>query len=168
MSESIKKGDISYLLVDDDNVDKMAIRRAFKQSNIANPLYTADSGAEALELLQSSPSLRLASHVVILLDINIPKMTGIEFLEELRQNSCLKSIPVIVLTTSTEEKDRAAAYDLNVLSYIVKPVKFSILVDIVKTLDKYLSHCVLPLTAMGNNAAQIPSPVDSRYDDVGL
>lgn len=146
MVQPKEQREISYLLVDDDMVDTMAIQRAFKRSNVDNPLYTAASGLEALDLLNTSSELRSSSHIVILLDLNMPKMTGVEFLSDLRKDPCLHMIPVVVLTTSTEERDRADTHNFNVFSYIVKPVKFSGLVEIVETLNQYLSYCELPST----------------------
>ena len=144
---------VNYWLIDDDAVDIMAIQRAFKKSEIVSPLYTAGNGIEALELLQSSPNLNLASRNIILLDLDMPKMGGIEFLERLRQIPALKTLPVIVLTTSSHERDRTAAYRLGVLGYMIKPVNFSRLIDLVETVDLYLSYCLFPVA----NSAKQPA-----------
>ncbi|HLO50303.1 MAG TPA: response regulator [Kamptonema sp.] len=130
---------IHILLVEDDEVDIMNVRRAFKKNNIINPLYMAANGVEALEMLRgvgndlAMPSVRR----LILLDLNMPKMNGIEFLRELRQDQKLKSIPVIVLTTSNEDRDKVEAYNLNVAGYILKPVTFSNFVEAIATVNKY-------------------------------
>lgn len=136
----------NLLLVDDDDVDIMTVRRAFKKNNITNPLYVASNGLEALAMLRGvgdrpriPPQRRL-----ILLDLNMPKMGGIDFLRELRSDPELRTIPVIVLTTSNEEKDKVDAYDLNVAGYIVKPVTFSKFVDAVATLNKYWTLSEMP------------------------
>ena len=137
---------IHLLLVEDDEVDVMNVRRAFKKNNITNPLYVANNGLEALFMLRGNgvapvvpPNRRL-----ILLDINMPKMNGIEFLRELRADTSLKAIPVIVLTTSNEDKDKVEAYHLNVAGYILKPVTFSSFVDAIGTLNKYWTLSEIP------------------------
>ncbi|MGD1856579.1 MAG: response regulator [Leptolyngbyaceae cyanobacterium] len=148
MSRSVSDKGLNYLLIDDDAVDRMAVQRAFKKSNVVSPLYTTSSSIEALEMLESSPEFRPASRNVILLDLNIPKMNGIEFLERLRQSPDFGKTPVIVLTTSEAERDRTRAYELNALGYIVKPVQFSSLVELIETLDRYLSYCGFPIVDM--------------------
>ena len=135
---------LNILLVEDDEVDIMTVKRAFKKGNITNPLYLAGNGIEALALLRGNPgepSLIPAERRLILLDLNMPKMNGIEFLQELRSDPTIRHIPVVVLTTSNEERDRVQAYDLNVAGYILKPVTFNTFVDLMMTLDKYWSHC---------------------------
>ncbi|CBN57211.1 response regulator [Kamptonema animale CS-326] len=137
---------IHILLVEDDEVDVMNIRRAFKKNNIINPLYMAANGLEALAMLRGEgeglavPSLRR----LVLLDLNMPKMNGIEFLRELRLDDKLKSIPVIVLTTSNEDRDKVEAYNLNVAGYILKPVTFSNFVETIATLNKYWMLSEMP------------------------
>ncbi len=138
---------IHLLLVEDDEVDVMNIRRAFKKNNILNPLYVATNGLEALSLLRGDetggsripPQRRL-----VLLDLNMPKMNGIEFLRELRLDQRLRSIPVIVLTTSNEDRDKVEAYNLNVAGYILKPVTFSNFVKAIATLNQYWTLCEMP------------------------
>lgn len=128
---------LNVLLVDDDQVDVMNVKRAFKKSSVSYPLFVASNGLEALELLRgnSIPS----DHRLILLDLNMPKMGGIEFLKELRADPQLRSIPVVVLTTSAEERDKVDAYNLNVAGYIVKPLTFDKFLEIVTTLTDYWS-----------------------------
>ncbi|MEM9807008.1 MAG: response regulator [Cyanobacteria bacterium P01_D01_bin.56] len=135
---------INILLVEDDVVDVMTVQRAFKKSNVSNPLHIAGNGLEALDLLRSSDSPFKDSRGLVLLDLNMPKMNGIEFLRELRQDSAFCKIPVIVLTTSDQEKDRIEAYDLHVAGYIVKPVTFSKFVEVVTVLNHYWTLCELP------------------------
>ena len=119
---------INILLVEDDEVDVMNVKRAFKKYKITNPLYIAGNGIEALAMLRSpdgqSPQVP-ETRRLILLDLNMPKMNGLEFLHEIREDEELKRTPVIVLTTSDEDKDRIEAYNLNVAGYILKPVTFS-------------------------------------------
>ncbi len=137
---------INILLVEDDDVDVMNVQRAFKKNNITNPLFFASNGLEALSVLRGSnqkiniPQVRR----IILLDLNMPKMNGIEFLRELRADEQLQSIPVIVLTTSNEDKDKVEAYKLNVAGYILKPVTFSNFVETVATMNKYWTLVEIP------------------------
>jgi CheY-like chemotaxis protein len=135
---------LNILLVEDDEVDIMTVQRAFKKGNITNPLYLAGNGIEALALLRDTPqqpSLIPPDRRLILLDLNMPKMNGLEFLQELRADSTIRHIPVVVLTTSNEERDRVQAYNLNVAGYILKPVTFSTFVDLMITLNKYWALC---------------------------
>jgi CheY-like chemotaxis protein len=138
---------MNVLLVEDDEVDVMNVRRAFKKGNVANPLFVANNGLEALEILRSgntpggtAPNQRR----LILLDLNMPKMNGIEFLQALRADPDLRKIPVVVLTTSNANPDRTAAYDLNVAGYLVKPVAFADFVNLMVTLNNYWSFCEMP------------------------
>jgi len=130
---------INILLIEDDEVDVMNVQRAFKKNNITNPLYVAANGLEALDILRGQGDLPNMPHErrLILLDLNMPKMNGIEFLRELRLDPELKPIPVIVLTTSNEDRDKVEAYNLNVAGYILKPVTFSNFVQTMATLNKY-------------------------------
>jgi CheY-like chemotaxis protein len=135
---------LNILLVEDDEVDIMTVHRAFKKGNIANPLYLAGNGIEALALLRGNPgepALIPPERRLILLDLNMPKMNGLEFLRELRSDPAIRHIPVVVLTTSNEERDRVDAYNLNVAGYILKPVTFSVFVELMITLDKYWTLC---------------------------
>ncbi len=138
---------INILLVEDDEVDVMNVKRAFKKYKITNPLYIAGNGIEALEMLRSqnnqSPIIPETRRLV-LLDLNMPKMNGLEFLHEIRNDDNLKRTPVIVLTTSDEDKDRIEAYNLNVAGYILKPVTFANFADVMITLNKYWALCEMP------------------------
>ena len=133
---------LNILLVEDDQVDVMNVQRAFSKSHIANPLRVAGNGVEALEQLRSGdvPLHRL----LILLDLNMPRMNGIEFLRELRRDVELRHLPVVVLTTSDDERDRIEAYHLNVAGYIVKPVTFVSFCDAMATLNKYWQLVEMP------------------------
>ncbi len=138
---------LNILLVEDDALDVMNVRRAFKKNNILNPLYVAGNGVEALEMLRGrdggAPECP-AERRIILLDLNMPKMNGIEFLRELRGDSDLRPTPVVVLTTSDEDRDRIAAYNFNVAGYIVKPVTLLSFIEMMATLNKYWMLSELP------------------------
>lgn len=136
---------INILLVEDDEVDVMNVKRAFKKNNITNPLYVAANGLEALAMLRnqdgSKPFVIPTERRLVLLDLNMPKMSGLEFLQTLRNDPELKAIPTIVLTTSDEDRDRIEAYNLNVAGYILKPVTFSKFAEVMITLNKYWTLC---------------------------
>jgi CheY-like chemotaxis protein len=138
---------INILLVEDDEVDIMNVKRAFKKVHIANPIYLANNGLEALKILRSDqakvPNIP-AEERLVLLDLNMPKMGGIEFLQELRSDPQLRATPVVVMTTSNQDQDRVEAYNLNVVGYILKPVTFAKFVEIVAALNKYLILCETP------------------------
>jgi hypothetical protein len=137
---------IHVLLVEDDEVDVMNVRRAFKRGNILNPLYVAANGLEALEILRGNDeSIMIPSERrLVLLDLNMPRMGGIEFLQELRADPTLQMTPVIVLTTSNDDQDRVQAYGLNVAGYLLKPVTFPSFVEVVTMLNKYWTLCEMP------------------------
>ena len=133
---------LNILLVEDDEVDVMNVRRAFKKNNICNPLWVAGNGLDALEMLRTGDMPR--ERRLVLLDLNMPRMNGIEFLRELRADPELRPVPVVVLTTSDDERDRVEAYNLNVAGYILKPVTLMNFVEAMATLNKYWSLVELP------------------------
>ena len=136
---------LHILLVDDDDVDVMNVQRAFKKNNILNPLFIAHDGMEALELLRrDGPGGMPKERRLILLDLKMPRMNGMEFLRELRNDPELRSLTVIVLTTSDDERDKVEAYNLNVAGYIVKPVTFLAFVEAMAALNKYWTINELP------------------------
>ncbi|MEM6613922.1 MAG: response regulator [Cyanobacteria bacterium P01_C01_bin.72] len=138
---------INILLIEDDEVDVMNVKRAFKKYRITNPLFVAGNGIEGLKMLRShkrKPPEVPENRRLILLDLNMPKMNGLEFLEELRQDENLKRTPVIVLTTSGEDKDRIEAYNFNVSGYILKPVTFANFAEVMVALNKYWTLCEMP------------------------
>jgi CheY-like chemotaxis protein len=133
---------LNILLVEDDEVDVMNVRRAFQKNHITNPLFVAANGVEALEQLRGGDIPR--DRRIVLLDLNMPQMNGIEFLRELRRDPELHSTPVVVLTTSNDERDRIEAYDLNVAGYLLKPVTFANFCELMATLNKYWALVELP------------------------
>lgn len=136
----------SILLVEDDEVDVMNVRRAFKKKNIRNQLLIANDGIEALTLLRHLVETQDHLPKVILLDINMPRMNGIEFLTEVRRDHDLKQLIVFVLTTSGNDEDVMNAYNLNVAGYILKPVTFSKFLDAVDCLDSFWKINQMPPT----------------------
>lgn len=133
---------LNILLVEDDEVDVLNVRRAFQKNHITNPLFVASNGVDALEQLRSRSIPR--DRRLVLLDLNMPRMNGIEFLRELRKDPELKSTPVVVLTTSNDERDRIEAYDLNVAGYLLKPVTFGNFCEVMTALNKYWALVELP------------------------
>lgn len=133
---------INILLVEDDGLDVMNVRRAFEKNNITNPLYVAEDGIEALEMLRSGKVP--AQRRLVLLDLNLPRMNGLEFLQAVRADPALMSISVVVLTTSNNERDKVAAWNLNVAGYLLKPVTVPSFVDLMASLNKYWTLVELP------------------------
>ncbi len=116
---------VNILLVEDDYLDIMNVERELSKINITHPLHVARNGREALSMLRGEGVEKISpAPSVILLDINMPKMNGLEFLAELRHEPEFSHIPVFIMTTSNEETDRMAAQKLNVAGYIVKPLTF--------------------------------------------
>jgi CheY-like chemotaxis protein len=112
---------VTIMVVDDDRVDTLAIRRSFKELHITNPVIAAKDGIEALERLRGENGREKVNHpFLVLLDLNMPRMGGIEFLEELRRDPILQRTLVFVMTTSSAAEDRARAYAKNVAGYILK------------------------------------------------
>lgn len=133
---------LNILLVEDDKVDVMNVKRAFEKNHIANPLFVAGDGLEALEKLRNGEVPQ--GRRLVLLDLNMPKMNGIEFLYELRKDANLAATPVVVLTTSNNERDKIEAYNLNVAGYLVKPVTFGEFSELMVTLNKYWTLVEMP------------------------
>ncbi len=133
---------LNILLVDDDEVDVMNVKRAFQKAHITNPLVVAHDGLQALEKLRAGDFV--CERRLVLLDLNMPRMNGIEFLRELRRDPALHATPVVVLTTSNDERDKVDAYDLNVAGYLLKPVTFASFVEIMAALNKYWTLVELP------------------------
>lgn len=134
------------LLVEDDVVDVKTVERAFRELGIAVPLVHRASGEEALEWLRSRAGSGHNSRLpaVILLDLNMPRMDGLEFLRIVKGDVALKRIPVIVLTTSHEESDRAASFELGAAGYVRKPVDFEKFVDAMRIVNHYWTLSELP------------------------
>ena len=127
------------LLLVEDNPDDVALTlRALKLNNLLNKVIVARDGAEALELLlgtDSSPPMSLPE--MILLDLNLPKISGLEVLQRIRQEERTRLLPVVVMTTSDEDRDRIESYRLGANSYIAKPVEFAEFSNAVKQLGVY-------------------------------
>ncbi len=125
------------LLVEDDRVDVMTVKRALRDLKIRNKLSIVPNGEEALAFLRGGDN---AKPCIILLDLNMPRMGGIEFLRIAKGDDGLKGIPVVVLTTSQEDRDKVDSFDLGVAGYLVKPPDYKQFVEVVRTLHLYLDH----------------------------
>lgn len=131
----------TILLVEDDPNDVLLIQRAFRRANLVNPLQVVQDGEAAVLYLGGQGSYadrdRYPLPILILLDLKLPRLSGLEVLEWLRQQPRLKRLPVVVLTSSRENVDVNRAYDLGANSYLVKPVAFDGLMEMVRTLNQY-------------------------------
>lgn len=121
------------LLVEDNPDDVLLMQRAFRKLNLLNPLHVVQDGEEAVAYLGRVA----ASPALVLLDLKLPRRSGLEVLEWLRAQPRLKRCPVVVLTSSKEAPDVQAAYDLGANSYLIKPVEFQAFLDMVGTLNLY-------------------------------
>ena len=118
------------LLVEDDTIDAMAVKKAFEYLHIRNKLAVVTNGEEALEYLKDKNN---AKPQIILLDLNMPRMNGIEFMKIAKADDRMKRIPVVILTTSKAEQDRVITFGLGAAGYIMKPVDHG---DFIKMMDK--------------------------------
>lgn len=132
---------VNVLLVDDDEVDIMGVKREFKKSDFSNPVVVANNGLEALEKLRDGS---VAHPCMVLLDLNMPKMNGLEFLSEVRQDPTLKEMIVFVLTTSKAENDIKKAYAHNIAGYIVKDRTDEGFINTASLLDQYTKLVEFP------------------------
>jgi len=136
------KSNKPILLVEDDRVDAMTVQRALREIKVTNRLEVAGDGEEALAFLQSPENEKPC---IILLDLNLPRMNGIEFLQVAKQDQALRGIPVVVLTSSSVEQDKVDSFDLGVAGYMVKPVNYQQFVEVVRTIDLYWTLSELPV-----------------------
>ena len=129
------------LLVEDDDVDVMTVKRALKDLKVTNSLVRTTNGEEALEYLRTESNKKPC---VILLDLNMPKMNGVEFLKVVKADDELKKIPVVVLTTSKDEQDIVESFKLSVAGYMVKSVNYKKFVKAIRTINLYWTLSELP------------------------
>jgi len=128
--------DKAVMMVDDDMIDTMTVRRAFRELEIQVSLVTAENGEEAIRYLEEAndkPGL-------ILLDLNMPVMNGVEFLGRVKSDPDLRRIPVVVLTTSREMEDRQECFGHSVAGYMVKPIDYADFKELMRTIDQYWSR----------------------------
>jgi CheY-like chemotaxis protein len=122
------------LLIEDDRIDAMTVTRALKELGVANPLVHLDDGEAALEYVKANKR----QFCVVLLDLNMPKMGGVEFLKAARANGLLKDVAVMVFIGSDEDRDRLEKLSLDIAGYIVKSVDYKKFAESVKIIEKYV------------------------------
>src|SRR4051812_8990852 len=128
------KSDAPILLVEDDEIDAATVERALRELHVCNPLARVENGEEGLAWLRDDSH---AAPSIILLDLNMPVMSGLEFLETVKEDERLRRIPVVVLTTSQLETDKVASFERPVAGYMVKPVDYAQFVEVVRTINLY-------------------------------
>jgi CheY-like chemotaxis protein len=134
--------EISLLIVEDDDIDATALKRALHKLKLLNPVYRAKDGLEAIELLRKG---EIPMPYIILLDLNMPRMNGLEFLEELRSDPLLTHAIVFVLTTSKTDEDIIAAYREHVAGYLLKQRMDNYFLQVISLLDHYWRIIELPV-----------------------
>ena len=136
---------VNVLLVEDDEIDAEAIRRAFEKARIANPLHHVVDGVAALKRLRGEDGQPpLGRPYIILLDLNMPRMSGIEFLETLRDSADLMDSVVFILTTSDDDRDKVAAYERHVAGYMVKSKAGEDFIKLIGMLNHYWRVIEMP------------------------
>ena len=133
--------DKPLLLIEDDEIDVLTFRRLLKELHIMNELYVACDGEEALNLLRTPERV---TPCLIVLDLNMPRMTGVEFLRIVKADQKFRQIPVVILTTSKDERDKIESFNLGVAGYMVKPVDYHHFVEVIQTIDRYWTLSELP------------------------
>jgi CheY-like chemotaxis protein len=141
----MKESEVSILIVDDDEIDARAVERALRQQRIVNPVYTATDGREGLAMLRGDDGRpQVPRPYLILLDLNMPRMNGLQFLKELRRDSRLTDSIVFVLTTSRADEDKTAAYSQHVAGYLQKPDTGSGFLRAVQMLERFVLSVQFP------------------------
>ena len=129
------------LLVEDDDVDTMTVTRALKEIHVTNQLVHRENGEDALNYLEDETNDKPC---IILLDLNMPIMNGIEFLQAVKNDDRFKRIPVVVLTTSDEQQDKLNTFNLGVAGYMSKPVDYQKFVQVMRSIDAYWTISEMP------------------------
>jgi two-component system, response regulator len=129
-------GEVEILLVEDDPADAEMTMRALRRNNLANKIHWVKDGQEALDYLFGGGE-RASLPKLVLLDLKMPKVDGLEVLRQIKASAATQAIPVVVMTSSNEETDVVASYDLGANSYIVKPVQFEAFLDTVAKIGLY-------------------------------
>lgn len=129
------------LLVEDDQVDTMTVIRALKEIHVTNRLVHLENGEEAVSYLRDPESEKPC---IILLDLNMPIMNGIEFLQVVKHDDHLRRIPVVVLTTSEEQQDKVNSFNMGVAGYMTKPVDYRQFVEVMRSIDAYWTISEMP------------------------
>jgi len=136
---------VKIILVEDDDGDAKAIHRAFKKARIANPLIRFQNGEEALAYLKGKTDRQPPQQFIVLSDINMPRMSGIELLAALRNDTTLHRTLFFVLTTSDDERDISAAYSNNVAGYILKSRAGDMFIELMSVMGSFWRYVELPI-----------------------
>ena len=136
---------VNLLVVEDNEIDREALRRAFKRHGVHQPMIDVDDGVEALAVLRGERALPLGRPYLILLDLNMPRMNGLELLREIRRDPRLKDSVVFVLTTSRADEDKNAAYAENIAGYLVKSDLGSNFSGLLELITAYCKVVELPV-----------------------
>ena len=137
-ASNVAERDLTILLIEDDEIDVMNIRRAVEKLDLTCQLLVASDGQDALQQLrEQSPEVLV--RLVVVTDLNMPRMDGLSMMRELRKDANLRRLPVVVLTTSDRPSDRLAAFDCNVAGYLVKPERPAKLIEMVERVYAYWS-----------------------------
>jgi len=129
------------LLIEDDDVDVMTVKRALKDLKVKNQLVPIGDGEEAIDYLKKESGMKPC---IVLLDLNMPKMDGAEFLKIVKADKTLKKIPVVILTTSNSDRDVIESFELGAAGYMVKSVDYKKFVETIKAIDTYWTLSKLP------------------------
>ncbi len=152
---------VTILMADDDEDDCMLAREALVESRLANDLHVVRNGEELMDYLyqrgEYTDKLTAPRPGLILLDLNMPRKDGREALREIKADPKLRQIPIVVLTTSKAEEDIYRSYDLGANSFIIKPVTFASLVEVMKTIGRYWFEIVELPIAVGDRNGQDPN-----------
>ena len=136
---------VQILLVEDDDIDAEAVKRAFRARRIANPIHVVTNGLEALQKLRGeNESPPMQRPYLVLLDLNMPRMGGLEFLDAVRDDPMLRDTIIFVLTTSDADRDKISAYEKNVAGYVVKSRVGEDFLNLVNVIDHYWRYVEFP------------------------
>lgn len=135
------RGSKPILLVEDDSIDVLTVKRSLSDLKVTNKLIHKPNGEEALKYLTDHNNPKPC---IILLDLNMPKMNGIELLRHVKASDSLKKIPIVVLTTSQDEQDIVESFQLNVAGYMVKAVDYKKFVETIRAIDLYWTLNEMP------------------------
>ena len=129
------------LLIEDDDVDVMTVKRAIRDLKVTNQLVSMGDGEEAIEYLRAESTTKPC---IILLDLNMPKMDGAEFLKIVKADKALKKIPIVILTTSNSDRDVIESFERGAAGYMVKSVDYEKFVETIRAIDRYWTLSKLP------------------------
>ncbi len=129
------------LLIEDDDVDVMTVKRAIRDLKVTNQLVSIGDGEEAIEYLRTESTTKPC---IILLDLNMPKMDGAEFLKIVKADKALKKIPIVILTTSNSDRDVIESFERGAAGYMVKSVDYEKFVETIRAIDQYWTLSKLP------------------------